>query len=71
MIISIFNELMVFDDCTGSEPGTQYVYRYVGRVSTGIAMIKDDSAAMEVECRVVLQSVDVGTSVVQVRQLSC
>ncbi|XP_046638923.1 vitellogenin-like [Daphnia pulicaria] len=49
----------------GWEPGTQYVYKYVGRSATGINKLKQQNAVVELESIVTVQSVDDYTLAVQ------
>ena len=50
----------------GWEPGTQYVYKYVGRSTAGIHKLKQQNAVVELESTVTVQSIDDSTLVVQV-----
>ena len=50
----------------GWEPGTQYVYKYVGHSTAGIHKLKQQNAVVELESIVTVQSVDDYTLAVQV-----
>ncbi len=50
----------------GWEPGTQYVYNYVGRSMAGIHKLKQQNAVVELKSIVTVQSVDDYTLAVQV-----
>ena len=50
----------------GWEPGTQYVYKYVGRSMAGIHKLKQQNAVVELESTVTIQSVNDNTLAVQV-----
>jgi hypothetical protein len=55
----------------GWEPGTQYVYKYVGRSTAGIHKFKQQNAVVELESTVTVQSIDEYTLAVQVSSSYC
>ena len=50
----------------GWEPGTQYVYKYVGRSANGIYKLKMQHAVIELHSHVIVQSIDENTIAVKV-----
>lgn len=51
---------------TGWEPGTQYEYKYIGRSAAGMYTLKQQNAVIELQSRVIVQSIDENTIVVKV-----
>ncbi|XP_057375632.1 vitellogenin-2-like [Daphnia carinata] len=49
----------------GWEPGTQYVYKYTGRSAAGVYDLKQQNAVIELQSRVIIQSIDESTIVVK------
>lgn len=58
-----------FSSLIGWEPGTQYVYKYVGRSIAGIYKFKLQNAIIELRSRVIIQSIDENTLIVKVLSL--
>jgi len=50
----------------GWEQGTQYEYKYIGRSAAGIYTLKQQNAVIELQSRVIVQSIDENTIVVKV-----
>ncbi|KAI9554120.1 hypothetical protein GHT06_019392 [Daphnia sinensis] len=50
------------------EPGTQYVYKYVGRSIAGIYKFKLQNAIIELRSRVIVQSIDENTLIVKLTE---
>jgi hypothetical protein len=62
-----FDQLIFFFyTVIGFEPGTQYEYKYVGRSAAGIYTLKQQNAVIELQSRVIVQSIDENTIVVKV-----
>lgn len=51
---------------SGWQPGTQYVYDYKGRVATGLKELKQQYAFFEITGRVIVQSANSTSLLVQV-----
>jgi hypothetical protein len=54
---------------SGWESGNQYVYKYVGRSVTGIYKLKMQNAVIELQSRVVVQSIDENNVIVKVHKI--